>query len=88
MLRLIPVFALILAGGCSTTARPLTPFPTPPADLMVVCERPQPLPSGSESPTASQALQTVTQNYARHHRCADRLDSLQRWAVEQGNVTR
>lgn len=42
--------------------------------------------TGSGTPTAGDALQTVTQNYARHHVCADRLDSLQSWVREQGAV--
>lgn len=83
MKRLILVCASILAGGCSTTPQLLTPFPAAPIALMAACERPQPLPAGSGAPTAAQALQTVTSNYARHHRCADRLDSLQEWVREQ-----
>lgn len=38
------------------------------------------------APAAAQALGAVTQNYARHHACADRLDALQEWVREQGRV--
>lgn len=63
----------------------LRPFPSAPPDLLTACERPQAL-QGSEAPTAAQALQTVTGNYARHHRCADRLDGLQDWVRGQAAV--
>lgn len=38
------------------------------------------------APTAAQALETVTANYAACHRTADRLDSLQDWVRQQGKV--
>ena len=63
-----------------------TPFPPAPELLMQLCERPQALPPGSGAPTAAQALKTVTENYARHHRCADRADALQEWVREQERV--
>ena len=40
----------------------------------------------SGAPTAAEALGTVTENYARHHRTADRLDALQEWVREQQRV--
>jgi hypothetical protein len=79
-------FALILSGAGCTTVQPLTPFPTPPEALLVACERPRALPEGSASPTAADALATVTANYARHHRCGDRLDALQEWVRGQVGV--
>lgn len=39
-----------------------------------------------EAPTAAEALETVTENYADHHACVDRLDSLQAWVREQQEV--
>jgi hypothetical protein len=57
--------------------------------LLEACERPQPLPKASapdKAPGAAQALQTVTENYARHHRCADRADALQEWVRGQAGV--
>lgn len=49
-------------------------------------------PAGSDpdaeggAPTAASALETITQNYARCIRTADRLDALQEWVTEQGKV--
>lgn len=37
-------------------------------------------------PAAAEALDTVTANYARHNRVADRLEALQGWVREQGAV--
>ena len=56
---------------------------------MTACERPQTLPKASATdkpPSASQTLQTVTRNYARHHQCADRADALQEWVRGQAGV--
>ncbi len=81
--------ALILTGAGCTTVQPLTPFPQPPEALLAACERPQALPMASapdSPPSAAQALQTVTDNYARHHRCADRADALQEWVRGQAAV--
>ena len=52
---------------------------------MEKCERPQPL-LGEGAPRAADALVVVTANYARHHRCADRLGALQDWVGEQGDL--
>lgn len=38
------------------------------------------------APTAAQALEAVTANYAKHHACVDRLDGLQEWVREQRKV--
>ncbi len=85
MLNRILVLALTIAGAGCTTQPPLTPFPSPPGLLMAACERPQPIPQ-VKATTAPHALETVTANYARHHRCADRLDELQGWVKEQQSV--
>ena len=84
--KILMACALILSGAGCTTAPPLTPFPTPPDGPMQPCERPAMLPKGSAPPSAADALATVTANYSRHHTCADRLDALQGWVIEQGRV--
>ena len=38
------------------------------------------------APTAATALEVVTENYARDHRTADRLDALQDWVRQQSLV--
>lgn len=53
---------------------------------MQPCERPEPLPKGETAPAAAEALDTVTENYGRHHVCADRLEALQGWVRGQVNV--
>jgi hypothetical protein len=40
----------------------------------------------SRAPLAAEALETVTSNYARANRTADRLDALQEWARQQSAV--
>ena len=84
--RTLLACALMLIGAGCTTVQPLTPFPAPPEALLVPCERPQPLAKGLASPTAADALTTVTANYARHHRCGDRLDALQGWVSNQAKI--
>ena len=88
MLKQTLAAVLILAGAGCTTLPPQTGFPTPDPQHLIQCERPQPLPpaAGLESPKAAVALATVSANYAKHHRCADRLDSLQDWVRQQLKV--
>lgn len=87
MLKIILACALTLTGAACTTVQPLTGFPTAPSLCMTPAERPTPLPAGEGSPSAADALATVTGNYARHHRTADRLDCLQGWIREQSAIT-
>ena len=42
--------------------------------------------AASGAPSAAEALETVSQNYARANRTADRLDALQEWINQQGKV--
>ena len=87
LMRTLAAVSILAGAGCTTLPQE-TGFPTPDPMHLIRCERPQPLPpaAGLESPKAAQALATVTSNYARHHRCADRLDSLQDWVRGQMKV--
>ena len=83
--RTLLALVLIPSGGACTTTQPVASlFPRPDSALMVTSERPAPLPASDL--TAASALRTVTENYARHHRVADRLDALQSWVRGQEQV--
>lgn len=86
MLNRILALALTTIGAGCTTLHPQTPLPSAPQALLIQCERPQPIPA-VQATTASHALEAVTDNYARHHRCADRADALQSWVKEQAKVS-
>jgi hypothetical protein len=62
--RTLVLLALTTTGAGCTTPQPPMNVPDPPADLMVECERPAPIPEVMAT-TASNALATVTANYAR-----------------------
>lgn len=83
-MRILALALMTIGAGC-TTLPPSVPFPEPPPLLMTECSRPEPMPEVMGL-TAHNALSTVTDNYARHHACADRLDSLQEWVKGQGAV--
>ena len=57
------------------------------AALNTVPDAGQQVDGASGAPTAATALQTVTENYARANRTADRLDALQDWVRQQQAVT-
>ena len=49
-------------------------------------ESSKPVDGEGGAPPASTVLETVTKNYSACHRTADRLDALQEWVREQGQV--
>ena len=83
-MKLIPVLALALLVGCSTTVPVKPKFPEVPQALKERCENLKKI--EGDKVAITEMLKVIIHNYTLYHECSTKVDGWQEWYNEQKRI--